>query len=156
MIFEGLRNALLKFFRACHYDAQAAEGLGGNAARVGIEKCGGGKKHGDGVFTDQRGNGAGIQRARMINDADADDARQAERAGETERMKEGKNAEDAVFRFEMEDLFDLLDVGREIKVRKDDAFWFAGGGAGENDSCGVVEGKLFGNAEREFDQARRK
>src|SRR5258708_35680785 len=89
----------------------------------------------------------------MKDGADTGHGGEAERAGEAEGVEEGKNAEDGIAFVEMENLFDLLDVGGEVEVGEDDALGFAGGAAGKDDGGGVVVGRLAGEAEGPVEQA---
>jgi len=124
VIFEGLRDALGKFFGAGKNDAQAAKSFGRAAAGVGVEEGWCGKQHSDSKFADQGADGLSIERTDVKDHADAGERRKAKCASEAEGMEERKNAEDAVAIVKMEDLFELLDVRSEIEVGKDYTFGF--------------------------------
>ena len=139
VIFKRLRDTFGQFFRSRHHDAQTAKRFRRNPPRIGIQKRGRGKQHGDGVFADQRSDGLRIQRTNVKHHANPRQRRQAQCARESKGVKEGKYPEDAVAFMEMKHLLQLFDVRRQIEMRENHAFRLSRGTAGKNNGCGVVE-----------------
>ncbi len=75
----------------------------------------------------------------MKDHADAGSRGQAKCTREAERVKERKNAHDAVVGVEHENLVELLDVRSNIVVREDDALGVAGRAAGKNNRGNVIQ-----------------
>ena len=110
VIFESLRNAVRQFFRAGHNKAQAAEIFRRAAARVSVQEGRRRKQHGDRVLVDKSADDARIERIRVEDHADAGGGGQAKRAGKTKRVKERKNAHDAIVGVQHENLVELLHI----------------------------------------------
>src|SRR5579863_6965164 len=96
MIFEGLGNTRRQFFGSGHDKSQAAKIFRRASPDVRLQEGRGRQQKSDAVLADQRTDGAGIERAGMINRADADRAGQAQGSGEAEGMKERQDSQDAV------------------------------------------------------------
>src|ERR1700759_630362 len=90
----------------------------------------------------------------MENDANTCERRQAKRSGKSEGVKKGQNTQNAVSLVQMEDLFQLLDVRREIEMRQHHAFGFAGRPAGKNNRRGIVQRRSASHAQKTLQQSR--
>ena len=95
-VFECLRQTFRQFFRADHHELQAAEILGRAAPRIRLQKRRRGQQERDAVIADEFADGGQIERARMVDDADAEHGRQPQRHREAERVEEGQNAQQAI------------------------------------------------------------
>src|SRR5690242_9400454 len=118
VVLERDGDALRQFFRAGHYEAQAAEFFRSAATQIVVEKSGSREEHGHGMFVDERADYAGIQRIGMKDNPGAHRGRQAERGREAKGMKKRQDTHDAVFRLEEENLIELLDVRGDVVVRE--------------------------------------
>ena len=97
-----------------------------------------------------------IRRVKMIRHAEAQHRRCTQRPGETERVEEGQNAEQAVIRGKTKHLADLLHIGNDVEVREDDALRLPGATAGKNDRRHVVDLPALTAAQRFLDPRHRR
>src|SRR5690348_13920603 len=138
-VFKSQSDALGQFFRADEDELQAAEILGLAAANIGLEESGRGEEKSDFVFADQLADGGHVERAVMIDNADAEDGGEPERDREAERVEKRQDAEEAIGWIEHERLAHLVDVGGDVEMRKHHAFGIAGAATGENHGGQIVE-----------------
>ena len=114
MLLERRRQPVGQFFRGGHHEAQAAEIRRRAAAQIDLQERRRRQQECHRVIFHQRADGSGVERVRMKHHAHAERGRQAQRAGETERMEKRQDAQDAVASVQAEHLLQLRDVRADV------------------------------------------
>ena len=138
-LVEGGGETFGEFLCTDGDESQAAEILGVAAAHVDLQERRCGQEECYAVFTHEWTDGFCIEGIRVKHDANAEDTRQRQCPGKTERMKKGQHTEHSIFRAEAKYLAKLFDVRADVVVRGHDAFGFTGAAAGEDDGGKAIE-----------------
>ena len=143
LLFVFARQRLTQLFRADDRVFQALELLGRALPQIRAAERRRRDHQRDFVFLDELADRARIHRIRVIDDAEAVEQRQPQRAGEAERMEERKHAEHAVFAGHPVDLADAFDVGQDVAMRQHHALRRAGAAARKDHRGEVVGFRLL-------------
>src|SRR6185437_15270027 len=96
-----------------------------------------------------------IERVGMTHRADSRQRRQSQRPGKSKGVEERQNAQNFLLTAEQKYLIELLGVGSNVVMSKQNAFGIAGAAAGEDDGGNVVKGRFSLSADGFFNPACR-
>src|SRR5262249_3239608 len=107
------------------------------------------------ILANQRPDGFCIERVRMINRADSNDCRHAERARESKRMEKWQHTKHAILFSQAKNLFELLDVRTNIIMAEHHALRLASTAAGKDHRSEVIQLHFLLTTERALQQSSR-